>query len=447
MTKLFGVEMVLANFDELFASHNPDDGRVIFPARGLWQKAVLVPEQEEYVLVAPSIPSNLTSRSEAWFAPGSVIVPLPHSGQLCTDLLRDGETLKRLLAEVSSKSPVKLWAQVFSPGVTKIVEALSARGIDVDTTELPVVSPQRVAFWNTKIGGRELLQSIPVIREALPAAFVANTLIEVISILATADVNQGLVVKANLSIGGSGVWMFPLGEPRQPEELGKKLTTRHRAQERGAKSIPMGDVIGPYVIEEMVGVPGDNSSPTVDFRINSDGRVELIGLGEQSLKDAVAYRGCHYPARGDQAQFEHCISLGHQICAELHRRGYRGLVNLDFVMLQDGRVLVSEMNLRQSSPLDQFLVMRRLFGERWPQDKSFICEEDVTLRLPVEETNTLSQFLDSHLKLEVGELVQPLAIYDGGGTSRREVSLLTVANSLTAAETLAAAARSLANGV
>ncbi len=446
VTTLFEPRLVLANFDEVFAYDTRPESRPIVLGRGVWQKAVLLPNQTGYVLVAPSVPSNLTPEAEAWSAPRRVIIPSLESGQLCRDLLNDEKAWASLIAEVTGKGPVQVWAQVFSPGVAAIVEALVAASIEVDTTELPRVSGQTVAFWNTKIGGREFLQSIPVVREALPAAIICNTLVEVIALVATTNMDQGLVVKTNSSTGGAGVWVFPPDTPCQMDEITHSLSSPRWGGKNGSKQKRPDEVVGPYLVEEMVGVPSVNSSPTADFRIWANGHADLVGIGEQLLEEGVAYRGCRYPVRGDNSQIESCITLGRKICAALHRRGYRGFVNVDFMLLENGDVRIAEMNLRQSAPLDQFLVMRRRFGSGWERRKAYLCEEGMALSAPVETTSALYRILERQLHLAKGEMVCPLAIYEDSLAPGRRVSLLSVADSLSAAEKLTALARALVGG-
>jgi hypothetical protein len=338
---------------------------------------------------------------------------------------------------------VRIVPQLHSPGIEVLVDALLTSGIDVDTAELPLVSGYTVAYWNTKVGGRELLQSDPQVRRSLPSAAVCNTLAEVTALVATADINQGIVVKANSSMGGVGTWTFPANADRRAEVIS---TTISEQKSRGVsrwkptyRKKTGWETAGPYIVEEMVGDIERNCSPTADFWISVDSPGELIGMGEQLLEDGVAYHGCRYPIRAEPARLERCVELGLLICMQLHRRGYRGFLNVDYILPPDGGVWVAEINLRESAPLDQFLVMRRLFGDSWADKMSFVCEEAVALHGHSATVQDVSESLLSELELHKDQIALPLAVYDG--PVQEVASVLVVAGDRMSVETLAAVTR------
>jgi hypothetical protein len=317
-----------------------------------------------------------------------------------------------------------------------LIDALIKCGVDVDTMSLPRVSGYTVAFWNTKLGGRDILQGDPQVRAALPPAVVCNTLAEVVALVATEDNDRGLVVKANSSMGGEGAWVFPPHLPRGLEAFANTSTGYKGRHKRGYGKKGITQISGPYLVEEMVGDVSRNCSPTADFWISDEGHVDLLGIGEQLLYEGVAYHGCRYPIQAEQNRLGRCTELGELICAHLYRRGYRGFVNVDYVLPPGDSVWVAEVNLRQSAEFDQFLVMHRLFGESWRKSMAFVCEEAVPLARVHATTQELERSLAQGFRLGEGQRVLPLAIY--GGERTATATLLTIAEDTNTAEALSA---------
>ena len=428
--------LVLANFLEVFG--DAPSGATL--GGGLPDKAVLAQEDGAYTLIAPVTPANCKPVLCAWPEPGCVVTPAHRSGSLCGDLLHDKAAWHEVLGACADADVVQVWPQVFSPGVEAVVEALVDAGVRADVENLPRVSALAVRYWNTKVGGRDFLQSVPEVRPILPAALVCNTLVEAVTLIA-GEPERGFVVKANGSIGGAGVTFFPPGSARDLDGLVARLKeTGGSCKSKGSKAVA--DVIGPYLVEELVGAPEHNVSPTADFHIHADGTVEFVGIGRQLLAGGVAYRGVSSPDGMPAEVIQRCVTAGRRVGTTLARRGYRGYLNVDFVVDAAGRVALAEMNLRQSAPLDQFLVMRRLFGAGQAEGRSFVCAEDIETTWPFETAAEVAQLL-VELPLAPGDFLYPLVVVGGAQLGVRRVSLLAVSKTLRAAERLLAAAGAL----
>ncbi|MCL4467182.1 MAG: hypothetical protein M1389_14390 [Chloroflexi bacterium] len=426
--------VVLANFDEVFAPFQPlalgPRGR---PA-GLWQKAVLLASQPGYVLVAPGRPSSLDPLPPACYPPRAIVQPRRYGGELCRDILKEEAAWKQLLAGIDREQSTRVLAQVFSPGAEDFIGRLLDVGVAVDTTDLPRVSGHTVSHWNSKVGGRELLQGIPAVADALAPSVVCSNRREVETVVAKANRSRALVVKANRSMGGAGLWIFPAGSACSEAAVNERLGTAPRPGKQGTRGYNPSSMPEPYLVEEMAGELGANVSPTADFQIQPNGSVLLLGLGEQVLDDGVAYRGCRYPLRATSSQTGNCESLGRAICCELWARGYRGFANIDFVALADGTVRVIEINLRQSAPLDQFLIMRRHFGDGWADHKAFACMEGIVLRNSESAIEIAGQLLKTAATSRQATLLCLLAIHAAEADRRPTASVFSAADNLGVAQ-------------
>ena len=446
MIPRFDFDLIVANFDEL--AFLPHDLKVdkIAGTLGFWQKSFLVADRAGYIVIAPAAPSN--AASELYGSPqfSELIIPKILSGDVSKDVVNDDEAWSRLIVALSDRGRVRLWAQVFSPGVDALARALRRAGVDVDMGDLPLVSPYTVAFWNTKVGGRDLLETIGA--EALPRATLCNSIAEVMTNIAAAGSKTGFVVKADSSVGGSGVWLFPPDSSRTIASIKTTFASDPKASKIHDKRSVAMNRDGPYLVEELIGSLGTNSSPTADFRILESGENLLIGIAEQLLEGGTAYRGSSYPIAANSLGVSQCVSLGRRVCERLYQRGYRGLVNIDYIVPANGEPRIAELNLRQSAPLDQFLVIRRLFGEDWEGHpfRAYICDERVALHEPIYTTRALYNVISKRHPLSDGEAILPLAIYGDRARKTLYASILALGATQESTRNLLSAVRCLLSG-
>lgn len=367
----FSCDIVLANFDEVLAG--PQQMR----NSALWQKALLTPRDGGYILVAPRPVPREVSQMKAVPTPGAIVVPTRQSGRVTWDLLADVRAWAALIEHVRQlpivDRPVRLWAQVHSAGVQEVSERLERDGIDLDKGWIPAVAGGTVDYWNTKIGMRALLSSDDSVANLLPSATTCMTIPDVVGVVASSPL-RGYVVKPDRGLGGVGVVVFPPEVERTRESTVERLrhTIQHvtgRSDEAGDDEGPKAyaDVSGPFIVEELMGFPETNRSPSVDVLVGELGSATCIGIVLQRLRDGVGYEG----AESVRSTAPEWAEIACRVGQVVGRRGYRGLCNVDLVVTEDGAVFIAELNLRQSAPLDQLLTMTRLFGTEWARTLTF----------------------------------------------------------------------------
>ncbi len=392
--------LLLANAGEVF----PDG---VQTSGGLWQKAVIASDTSGTMLISPNVPPNLHPSLEgAWAEPAECVVPSAPSGRLCRDLLADELAWRRVLAH-AEHGPVSLDFQVFSPGVSRVVERLQVEGVEV-VGGMPSCSPATVAFWNTKVGAHGLLSGVSELASARPAATI-STYEAAMAIAATAGESDGFVLKPNYGLGGAGIRVLPRAGKWEPSRETVKAKVSVAAGEEE-----------PYLLEALVGEIGRNQSLTADFAVPATGEVRFLGIAEQILPDGVSYSGCQSsPDLVAPDVREKALRLGRVLATALQRRGYAGMVNADFIVTPESVVYVAEFNLRHSAPLDQFLLARRLHGPDWAQRCSFRCEEDVPLPAACLEFADLAPHATSVLGRGHEAVVVPLTLNtDKSGVGR-----------------------------
>lgn len=385
--------ILVANFDEVSST---SDATVRL---GLWQKAVLRSESASTLLVAPAIPSNLVpARPGMWVEPAELVVPNRVSSSVSSDVVSDQAALHRLAAYARS-GPTTLQFQVWSRGMELLRDALVAEGARFTDT-LPVVSSASVADWNSKVGGHLLFASLKSVSDHRPPTALVHSDGELRSLLSNIAPGCEVVAKANRSAGGRGIRVLSAASA-------KRWSGTFPAP--GLKA-PGPQAIWPMIVEQFVGHRTRNTSITVDLWIHQSG-ADLVGLARQLLGSRVRYRGVSSEISSVVRQSRSVIiALGQTIGGELSRRGYRGPLNVDFVVTPSGAIYVAEMNVRQSAPLDQFLVLARSDAASSPVP--FVCVEDAKIPKGLSTAVDATRFLDASLEHASSGQVTCLAVYE-----------------------------------
>jgi ATP-grasp domain len=260
--------------------------------------------------------------------------------------------------------PVRLGAQQWTDAMAEVAERLNADGVPLDTRTVPTVSGATVRYWSTKIGTAELLARLPSVAPHVPRSTIVAGLADAIAVAET--LAGPSVLKPNETAGGAGIVALAPGDAPQPDDLARRMRATVGSHKHPKKRAV--ELNGPYLLQERVGTTA-SLSPTLDFWIE-DERWTCIALAEQIIEDGFRYAGACFPGRLDPATAVQCTALGGDIAEELRAHGYRGLLNVDF-LVDDERIWVMELNVRQSAPLDQSLRMTAETGPGWRETTGF----------------------------------------------------------------------------
>ena len=279
------------------------------------------------------------------------------SGDLCADLLDAPGALDSLMEAVGRfPPPWPIWAQVHSSSMDTLSRELVRLGFD--RALVPECSGLSVAYWNSKFGGGDVL------RRTLGVSYpetVSRGLPEDVADFVCGRPECSWVVKPNRAMGGLGISFVDASMTAAGivEAVAEALDISET--EKFKKG---GVPTGPFVVQRVIGQVKTNRSPSADFWVEPDGTTLLVAIAEQKLGPTGRYRGS---ASADYLEetTPDVRAAGAAVGAFLADEGYRGLLNLDFVVSAEGALAVIELNVRQSAPLDQSLTMSRRFGARW----------------------------------------------------------------------------------
>lgn len=354
-------QVAFANADSLFMDPgHASDARTSLTCRAslpLTRPGVVVSYQDQLTWGRHSAPQVITVTRQ--------------TGDLCDDLLKDAAAFDALLRATSALAlPWSAWAQVYTPAMDTLAHELAPRGMNASL--LPECSGVSVNFWNSKLGGAEILSA--ALGDEHPRNVACANLAEAAHLLSEPSAGQ-YILKPDRAMGGAGArFVDGSSSGRNPDEIVSHLKTQSGSGSRRRKKA-MGEEDGPFVLQALLGDPKTNVSPTADFWVDAAGTTTFVAIAEQILEDRLRYVGCRYPGRINAATIEHLASAGTAIGSALHQRGYRGLFNVDAVVTVSGQVGVIEMNVRQSAPLDQTLIVNRARGARWRESYGFVAVE------------------------------------------------------------------------
>lgn len=228
-----------------------------------------------------------------------------------------------------------------------------------ETLDLPVYGPAPgLAALGSKSGARRLaieagvsvfpgdqdLYSLAQIRSATSAIAEARPAL------------QAVVVKLNEGFSGQGNVIIEKDEVRTPLEASDAVFCA--AEETWASFGPKVEREG-AVVEELARAPG-LMSPSVQLRILPGRRCEVVSTHDQILggPDDQVYLGCRFPA--DRSYRERIQADALKVARLLAARGVIGSFGIDFVVVPDEGVYLSEINLRLGGTTHPFLMARYL---------------------------------------------------------------------------------------
>jgi hypothetical protein len=388
------VTLVVGNFDDAFRD---PESMSASASSGMWQK-VLWRARAPYVLIAPERPDWLNIRG---LPEPARTFPRHGSFDICRAMLRDEDDMNDLYRSLMGYDAVRLMFQVYSPALEELVESLRELGLR-SWHGVPNVSSSTVAYWNTKIGGSAVLNGIEGAKKYRPASTIAYSAASLDSLTRGLPERVQIVVKPNVSLGGVGMELYSRSGPREPMAAPEST--------KSSKCFAVAENSWPRLVELIEGDLASNCSTTWDFDIVRPGDVALVGAGEQLLDGGLRYRGCHSLGHTLSIESRQAIcEAGSSVAIALSHEGYVGPLNLDFVVTPEEKIALVEMNVRQSAPMDQFLVRASL--ERGAgRSLEFWAEEDV----PVTDEHKLCDALSMCSARSTSYLGAVMATYPSG---------------------------------
>ena len=356
----------IANFQELFIIPTRDfiqaqsEQSIPESAAGLsWKNAVNLPQHCD-LLVSTDAAADFSPTIQAHLAPiaSHLKVEDPHHRSALA-LAQNPDYYRTLQAKLNPALPVRIGYTVYSEGIRALAARLRADGYQL--IDLPEISPGRIRYLNTKIGGAEFLRTAITDQSLLVPGMVCADADECAFALQKRDDKDYFIVKWNTGAGGSGVFRLHGNQSNIPQLV--RARARNDSQSQNSKWPLIDKEL--FLLETEVGDLQKNDSFTADYFVFSDGKTNTVGFARQLLAAGVQYRGIQWsPEYRFKSKLISIIeNCGEQLGEHLFREGFLGYFNLDFIETPDNEYYLCELNIRKSAPLDQFQLRSRLFAE------------------------------------------------------------------------------------
>ncbi len=242
--------------------------------------------------------------------------------------------------------------------------------------DVPVYGHDPSLSWmGTKTGSRRIFADQGVAHApGVNGVHSLDDVVEAIRQLRTSD-DDAFVVKLDDSAGGLGNGSVRLQGATTPDEIGDRvraieLDDPDESFERYLELLALqGGVVELRLTGEEV------RSPSVQMRVDPEGRVEVLSTHDQLLggSNGLTYLGCRFPA--DPAYAKEITEQARTIAKRLAFEGALGRFSIDFVTVRRGErwdVYAIEVNLRNGGTTHPMLTLLSLTdGEYDPESAEF----------------------------------------------------------------------------
>lgn len=337
-------------------------------------------QENEFVYVSPlEVSKNfinyfqtITSNKKV-----NVIVPQMRTGLICKDLYTDKELFGNLIKLAKKFKKIKLVGYATSPEFLELKERLLQLGINVVTPEAPELeNAWTVNFFGSKSGIRQLAQQSRAVEPdfIMPDGVICVGILDAAKIAANRYINEkGVVLKTNKGSGGDGVMIFREGE----------LPREYKACERRIFELLSEDGYWerfPIIIEELIKVNFGSldSFPNIEFKINSNGKIEMLYYCVMMVTKEGKYVGLDmHSSVLDKRTAARIIDTGYYIAEQYAQSGYRGHFDIDMISSnKNNHIYVCESNTRNTGGTDVYKLVKNIYGADFLSDIYVLNRDD-----------------------------------------------------------------------
>ncbi len=297
-----------------------------------------------------------------------VLVPRVHTGEICGDILADKKVMAAILEAANGQKRLTVTSYATSPQFLGLVAQLRKKGLSVFTPEAPEEEDAWVVdFYGSKSGIRQLAAQAnerePDFKMA-PGVICSGIGIAAKIAAHIYTTQKGVVVKTNKGHAGAGVLIYRPGDlSGDYPQLEQQILTTLKKNTYWEKF--------PIVVEEYIpvnqGVAG--GIPNVEFRIWKTGRVEFFYSCGMRVTSEGVFKGIeiHDDVLSDRLNAQ-IIDTGFFVGEQYAAAGYRGHFEVDYIAGTNGKIYVTESNIRRTGGTHVQKTALALFGKDFARD-------------------------------------------------------------------------------
>lgn len=286
-----------------------------------------------------------------------------HSGELCRDILSDTQLLEKLKIAANSVKRLTLISYAMTFQFLALVNKLREEGISVITPEAPEEEDAwTVNFYGSKSGIRQLSGQSAAIEPdfVMPEGLICVNIADASKIAAKRYIkNHGVVVKTNKGHSGAGVLLFRPNDLPNDYRQCEKTVYEKLAKDKYWDMFPI-------VIEDYIEVNPNlgGGYPSIEYRIYKSGRIDFLYYCSLRVSSEGVFKGIEVgndvlPER-PAAQI---VDTGFYIAERFAASGYRGYFDIDYVAAKNGKIYVTEANVRRTGGTHVYHLAKQFFGE------------------------------------------------------------------------------------
>jgi hypothetical protein len=279
-----------------------------------------------------------------------ILVPSKNSGRATDDILQDKKLFKRLVQIGNESKKLIFKSYTSSYGIYNLINEFKKQHVTVSAPE----SPQEEYAWTSnyfgsKTGIRQLVAKMNRPDIQMAEGVITSGLVDATEIATHWYFKyNGVVIKTHKGHAGMGVLLFKKGSlPKTYEECKAKIL----------KTLELDDYwkLFPIVVEKMIDVDESVSGgfPNIEYQILSDGTVKALYPCGLRVSDKGVFMGVEiHESIYSKKLTKEIIKIGDAVGAEYSKAGYRGNFELDFALGKDGKLYITESNVRKTGGTD-----------------------------------------------------------------------------------------------
>ena len=267
------------------------------------------------------------------------------------------------LLALGKKTKLSLTAYSATPQFYHLAEALQKKGAKIEFSDVPLPENQWTAeFLGSKAGIRQLVQTSAHPSLGMTHGFICWGTKDAAQIAARLySKEKGVVIKTNKGHSGLGTLIFRSGElPYDKAQCEKKLQA---LLSRNAYWEKFPIVVEAYK-KENIRVGG--GIPSVEFRVEKNGKVAYLYYCGMHISRAGVFQGMEVHEQiVSKSVLAQIKAIGQLLGTQYALYGYRGFFDVDLIATTNGKILVTESNVRRTGGTHVHALGLKLFGKNF----------------------------------------------------------------------------------
>lgn len=314
---------------------------------------------------------------------------------LCEDILRERK-LRDTLIKIIKENTVEIYSYVGSDEFLELINFLKKQGLKFKTPEAPK-KPGLVKFFGSKAGFRETFakERLGGSELHMPEGYIAKNKKEILFWAKYFfDKDKSFVIKTNYGLAGAGSEIVEARKIKKKDftPVLEKIIAKHPYWLREKT-----------VVEEFLNADLSicGGSPSVEFAVLESRTCYLYSCGMRIIKGGV-FRGIEIGKGAVPLWVEEKMkSYGFKFAKVLHKVGYRGFFDTDFVNTKNKKLYCLEANIRQTGGTHVYEAGLRLLGKDFLK-KYYLVSNNLY------ENKKIKELTYKELKKKLQPLLYPL---------------------------------------